>query len=84
MEEPVKTKRGFAAMSPEEHRRVASLGGKAVPAASRGFSNNPEAAAAAGRKGGKAVSPEKRTFAKNPALAREAGRKGGQSTRQPV
>ena len=46
-------KRGFAAMTPERIRELASAGGKAVPAHKRTFSNL-QAAAEAGRKGGAA------------------------------
>lgn len=54
---------------------VAALGGHAVPADKRFFSN-PELARAAGRKGGMSVAKEKRTFSTNRTLAVEAGRKG--------
>jgi len=46
-------KRGFAAIDPERHKEIASLGGKAIPPEKRAFSLNRELAAAAGRKGGK-------------------------------
>jgi general stress protein YciG len=70
-------KKGFAAMPAEQHRAIASLGGKALRPEQRSFSFDPELAREAGRKGGKAMRPENRTFAKNPELARIAGRKGG-------
>jgi hypothetical protein len=44
--------RGFAAISPERRREIASLGGRSVPKAKRSFSQNPELASTAGRKGG--------------------------------
>lgn len=71
-----KSKRGFASMSPEKRREIASMGGKSVPAAKRAFSN-PEVASAAGKKGGKAVAPEDRSFSRDPTLASKAGAKGG-------
>ena len=43
---PPKAKRGFAAMSPETRRRLQSMGGKACPDASRGFSDRKTAAKA--------------------------------------
>jgi general stress protein YciG len=54
-EPATKGKRGFAAMSPEKRREIASMGGKAVPANKRSFSQNIDLAASAGRKGGNAV-----------------------------
>jgi general stress protein YciG len=42
--------RGFAAMSPERRKEIATLGGLSVPASKR-YYNNREAAASAGRKG---------------------------------
>ncbi len=50
-----KKPRGFAAMSLEKRREIASRGGRAVPAESRAFSTNRELAAAAGAKGGLAT-----------------------------
>ena len=46
-----KAKRGFAAMSPEQRRRIASMGGKAA-ARGNGHKWTREEAVAAGRKGG--------------------------------
>jgi general stress protein YciG len=45
-------KRGFASMSEERRREIASKGGKSVPADKRAFSMNPALASEAGRKGG--------------------------------
>jgi general stress protein YciG len=45
-------KRGFAAMSPERRREIASKGGASVPNEKRAFSKDKELAAEAGRKGG--------------------------------
>ena len=70
-------KRGFAAMSPERRREIASKGGKAVPAEKRSFSNNAALASIAGTKGGKAVPSNKRSFSVDPDLAARTGRKGG-------
>lgn len=69
-----KSKRGFAAMSKEDRSRIASLGGKAVPAEKRSFSTDRDLAAKSGAKGG-SVSPG--NFAKDRKRARAAGRKGG-------
>jgi general stress protein YciG len=79
-EQPKKSNRGFASMSPERQREIAAKGGKSVPAAKRSFSKNADLAAAAGRKGGKSVKPEDRSFSKNSALASEAGKKGGHAS----
>lgn len=51
MEQP-KSRRGFAAMSPEKRREIAARGGAAVPADKRSFSANKDLAVSAGRKGG--------------------------------
>jgi general stress protein YciG len=50
-----KSKRGFAAMSLEQRRRIASLGGKAAQENGTGHRWDHEEATAAGRKGGKAT-----------------------------
>lgn len=76
-----KSKRGFAGMSPERRREIASMGGKAVAPESRSFSRDASLAAAAGHKGGKSVPPAKRTFSVNNDMAVDAGRKGGLSKR---
>ena len=47
-----KSRRGFAAMSPETQRRIASEGGKASHASGRGHRFSAEEARDAGRKGG--------------------------------
>ena len=52
-------RRGFAALSPERMREIASLGGKASQAKGTGHKFDPDEARAAGRKGGAAV-PETR------------------------
>lgn len=63
-------KRGFAALSPERRREVASAGGKAAQASGRGHRFTPEEATAAGAKGGA-------TLAARPGYMSELGRKGG-------
>lgn len=45
--------RGFASMSPEKQREIASMGGKA---SSGNFKNDPARASKAGKKGGQASS----------------------------
>ena len=47
-----KSKRGFASMTPEKQRAIASLGGKSLKAEQRSFSRNRKLAAEAGRIGG--------------------------------
>jgi general stress protein YciG len=68
--------RGFASLSPERRKEVASMGGKAVKAENRTFSRDPMAARIAGQKGGLSVDPAKRAFSQDRALASAAGRKG--------
>lgn len=48
---PKKSKRGFAAMSPEKHREIATRGGKSAHAKGTAHKWNSEEARAAGRKG---------------------------------
>lgn len=74
----MKGKQGFGSMSRERQLEIARMGGRAVPAHKRSFSN-PDLAREAGRKGGRAVRAEHRTFSKNRELAVEAGRKGGRA-----
>ena len=47
-----KARRGFAAISPEKQREIASLGGKAAHAQGKAHEFTPEQARVAGRKGG--------------------------------
>ena len=47
------SKRGFALMDPARLREVAAMGGAAVDASNRSFSQDRSLAADAGRKGGK-------------------------------
>lgn len=72
-----KSNRGFASMSPEKRREIASKGGKSVPKEKRSFSVNRALAISAGKKGGLATPPEKRAFSVDNSLAGEAGRRGG-------
>jgi general stress protein YciG len=46
------SKRGFASMSQEKQREIASKGGRSVPSEKRSFSQNRDLASNAGRKGG--------------------------------
>lgn len=48
-------KRGFASLTPERQREIASKGGKSVPAEKRSFSQDRNLAARAGQKGGSVV-----------------------------
>lgn len=72
-----KRKQGFASLSPEKRREIASKGGKSVPKEKRSFAVNRALATEAGRKGGQATPGEKRTFSLRQELAAEAGRRGG-------
>lgn len=67
-----KSKRGFAGMSAERQREVASLGGKAAHEKGTARSFTPEEAREAGRKGGLAASADRARMA-------ELGRMGGQA-----
>lgn len=49
--------RGFATLTPERRREIASMGGKAVPPEKRGFSRYQGLAARAGRIGGRHPKP---------------------------
>jgi uncharacterized protein len=82
MDEPKKSKRGFASMDPEKRRAIARKGGQSVPNDKRSFSQSPDLAARAGQKGGQAVNPANRSFSKDHALASSAGRKGGAATHE--
>ena len=70
-------KRGFAGMTPEKRKEIATKGGKSVPKEKRAYSVNRDLAAKSGAKGGKAVRPSKRSFSMDPALASRAGKIGG-------
>jgi len=64
--------RGFAGMSEERQRSVASQGGKAAHAGGRAHTFDVEEAREAGRKGGAAVSKDRQHMS-------EIGAKGGRS-----
>ena len=49
-----RSKRGFAAMSPQKRREIARKGGAAVRAENRSFAKNRDLATRAGKKGGEA------------------------------
>ncbi len=75
---PAARPRGFAAMSPEDRRKLGSKGGKT--AHSRGTANKftPESASVAGRRPHQNGTAHKWTSEE----AREAGRKGGSALRR--
>lgn len=77
-----KSRRGFASMSPEKRREIASKGGKSVSPENRSFSKDRTLAARAGRKGGMAVESDKRAYSKDRELAAEAGRAGGRASKK--
>lgn len=54
MQEQQKSRRGFAAMSPERQREIASLGGRAAHQQGVAHEWNADEARAAGKKGGQA------------------------------
>ena len=56
-----KARRGFAAMSPEKQKEIASLGGKAAHAKGTAHEFSPEEARQAGRKGGQAAQRARQT-----------------------
>jgi len=67
-----KPKRGFAAMSPEQRKEIASQGGKAAHAKGTAHQFTPEEARAAGKKGGASLSRNKKHMA-------EIGSAGGKA-----
>jgi len=73
--------RGFAAMSLEKRRAIASKGGSALSAEKRSFSRDPELAAKAGKIGGSALSGKK-SFAADPERAAKIGRLGGKTSKK--
>src|SRR6516164_1755462 len=73
-----KTKRGFAGMSAEKQREIASKGGRAAHAKGTAHHFTPEEARVAGRKGGQAAHAKGTAHEFTPEEARAAGRKGGQ------
>ena len=77
------SKRGFAGMTPEKRKEIATKGGKSVPKEKRAYSVNRDLASKAGKKGGKASRPDKRSFSMDPALASRAGKLGAKSRAKP-
>jgi general stress protein YciG len=59
-EKPKKKRRGFAAMSPEKQKEIASKGGKSAHAKGTAHQFTSEEAREAGTKGGKAAAEKKR------------------------
>jgi general stress protein YciG len=76
------SKRGFAGMTPEKRKEIATKGGKSVPKEKRAYSVNRDLASEAGKKGGKTARPSKRSFSMDPALASRAGKIGGANSRK--
>jgi general stress protein YciG len=70
-------RRGFAAMTPDAQRAIASLGGRAAHARGTAHQFTPDEAREAGRKGGRAAHARGTAHQFTPDEAREAGRKGG-------
>lgn len=68
-----KVKRGFAAMTPERVREIASQGGKAAHANGTAYKYTHDTAREAGRKGGQTVSQNREYMA-------EIGRRGGRAS----
>lgn len=68
----MKQKKGFAAMTPEQRKEIASTGGKAAHAKGKAYRFNSESAKTAGKKGGKTVSENKEHMA-------AIGKKGGEA-----
>jgi general stress protein YciG len=77
---PPRKPRGFATLSPERRREIASQGGKAVAAENRSFSRDKALAKSAAKKSGKNRDPESRSFSKDTELARSAGSTGGKAS----
>lgn len=72
------SKRGFAAMSPEVRKRIASLGGKAAHASGNAHRYTSEEARKYGSLGGKAAHRRGVAHTFTPTEARAAGKKGNQ------
>src|ERR1051326_2852205 len=72
--ESTRAARGFAAMSPERKREIASKGGRAAHMKGTAHEFTSDEARAAGRKGGETVSRDRQHMA-------EIGRKGGIASR---
>lgn len=74
-----KSNRGFASMSPERQREIASKGGRAAHEKGTAHEWTPEEARQAGRKGGEAVSRDRAHMA---AIGREGGGARGARNRR--
>jgi uncharacterized protein len=59
-EKPKKKRRGFAAMSPEKQKEIASKGGKSAHLKGTAHEFTPDEARQAGTKGGRAAAEKKR------------------------
>ena len=68
----MKQKKGFAAMTPEQRKEIASAGGRASHSQGKAYKFTTETARQAGQKGGKAVSQDKEHMA-------AIGKKGGEA-----
>lgn len=73
MPEGGKSQRGFASMSQDKQKEIASKGGKAAHAKGTAHEFTSEEARVAGKKGGETVSQDRGHMA-------EIGRKGGKSS----
>jgi general stress protein YciG len=69
---PPTTRRGFAAMSAERQREIASKGGRAAHSKGTAHHFSPDEARAAGRKGGQVVSRDREHMSR---IGREGGRR---------
>lgn len=70
------SRRGFASMSQEKQREIASKGGQAAHAKGTAHEFTPEEAREAGRKGGRAISKDRVHMAQ---IGRKGGKKAGNS-----
>ena len=75
------SRRGFAAMSPEQRRKIASMGGRASQAKGTGHKFTSEEARAAGAKGGKLAHALGRAHEFTAEEARAAGKKAARKRR---
>lgn len=82
MTETIKKKRGFASMSVQDRKRLASLGGKAAQARGTGHRFTTEEASAAGKIGGKAAHANGKAHKYNSTTGSAAGKKAGLARRQ--
>jgi general stress protein YciG len=69
---PPPTRRGFAAMSAERQREIASKGGRAAHSKGTAHHFSPDEARVAGRKGGQVVSRDREHMSR---IGREGGRR---------